>query len=183
MRRDADSDSQQLYASLSRQICGYANTVLVIPSDYSTQLTYLLRYPSPSSTSTSSIHPCTLLLRQALTLQMSPTAATCTSVVHENSNLLNVPIEVPEAPPPPTRRRQVNKNQTYSSSEAGPSRGPPTPDGNRMHFRHGSASMGIPEMIARGLLERGESLGINKTVMNAVSELKVCAHLFSDVDL
>ena len=33
--------------------------------------------------------------------------------------------------------------------------------------------MAIPEMIARGLLERGESLGINKTVMNAVSELKV----------
>lgn len=29
------------------------------------------------------------------------------------------------------------------------------------------------EIIARGLLERGESLGINKTVMNAVSELKV----------
>ena len=33
--------------------------------------------------------------------------------------------------------------------------------------------MAFPEMIARGLLERGESLGINKTVMNAVSELKV----------
>lgn len=33
--------------------------------------------------------------------------------------------------------------------------------------------MGLPEMIARGLMERGESLGINKTVMNAVSELKV----------
>ena len=33
--------------------------------------------------------------------------------------------------------------------------------------------MGLPEMIARGIMERGESLGINKTVMNAVSELKV----------
>ncbi len=42
-----------------------------------------------------------------------------------------------------------------------------------MHNRQGSAPMGLPEMIARGLLERGESLGINKTVMNAVSELKV----------
>ena len=38
--------------------------------------------------------------------------------------------------------------------------------------------MGLPEMIARGLLERGESLGINKTVMNAVSELKVSLILF-----
>jgi hypothetical protein len=33
--------------------------------------------------------------------------------------------------------------------------------------------MRIPEMIARGLLERGESLGINKTLMSAVSELRV----------
>jgi TBC1 domain family protein 5 len=33
--------------------------------------------------------------------------------------------------------------------------------------------MGLPELIARGLLDRGESLGINKTVMNAVSELRV----------
>ena len=43
----------------------------------------------------------------------------------------------------------------------------------RGHIRQGSNPMAIPEMIARGLLERGESLGINKTVMNAVSELKV----------
>ena len=44
---------------------------------------------------------------------------------------------------------------------------------HRMHLRQGSNPMAIPEMLARGLLERGESLGINKTVMNAVSELKV----------
>ena len=37
----------------------------------------------------------------------------------------------------------------------------------------GSTPMGIPETFARGLLERGESLGINKTVTNAGSELKV----------
>lgn len=42
-----------------------------------------------------------------------------------------------------------------------------------VHARQVSTPMGLPEMIARGLLERGESLGINKTVMNAVSELKV----------
>ena len=33
--------------------------------------------------------------------------------------------------------------------------------------------LGLPEMIARSLLEKGESLGINRTVMNAVSELRV----------
>ena len=105
---------------------------------------------------------------------MSPTVATGATVYQENFNLLNIPLEVPEAPPATVRRRAANKNPSYSISEAGPSsRGPLTPDNNKMHFRHGSASMGIPEMIARGLLERGESLGINKTVMNAVSELKV----------
>jgi len=33
--------------------------------------------------------------------------------------------------------------------------------------------MGLPEMIARGLMERGESLGINKTLSSALTELKV----------
>ncbi|KAI0086643.1 hypothetical protein BDY19DRAFT_959591 [Irpex rosettiformis] len=149
----------------------------LIPADYSTQLTYLLRYPSSATGLSSStpppVHPCALLLRQALTLQMSPTVATGATVNQENFNLLNIPIEIPEATPPMMRRRAASKNQPYPTSEAGPSsRGPLTPDNNRMHFKHGSASMGIPEMIARGLLERGESLGINKTVMNAVSEFK-----------
>lgn len=49
--------------------------------------------------------------------------------------------------------------------EAGSSRG--------THTRQGSSPLGIPETFARNLLERGESLGINKTVMNAVSEFKV----------
>jgi hypothetical protein len=35
-------------------------------------------------------------------------------------------------------------------------------------------NMGLPD-IAKGLLDRGESLGINKTsFFNAVSELRVC---------
>jgi hypothetical protein len=33
--------------------------------------------------------------------------------------------------------------------------------------------MGLPESIARGLLDRGESMGINKTFLTAVSELRV----------
>lgn len=42
------------------------------------------------------------------------------------------------------------------------------------HTRQSSSpAIGIPEMLARGLLERGESLGINKTLYSAVAELKV----------
>lgn len=145
----------------------------VIPSDYSAQLTCLLRYPPLTSSSSTSIHPATLLLRQALTLQMSPSAATGVSIVHENLNLLDISLEVPEPPPPPMRRgrpRVSERGQPMS-----PITGSKNPaDGvHRMHLRQGSNPMAIPEMLARGLLEKGESLGINKTVMNAVSELKV----------
>jgi TBC1 domain family protein 5 len=36
-------------------------------------------------------------------------------------------------------------------------------------------------MLARGLLERGESLGINKTLYSAVAELKVRDKVFFTV--
>lgn len=109
---------------------------------------------------------------------MSPTPATGASVVNENYSLLNISPEVPDTPSPLALRRRLGpanaRGQSLSTSEAGPSRGLTTNDAGRLHFRQGSQpTMGIPEMIARGLLERGESLGINKTVMNAVSELKV----------
>lgn len=141
----------------------------LIPADYSTQLTYLLRYPALERAESSgpSLHPCSLLLRQALTLQMSPTSSTGVSVVHENLNLLGVPTEVPDPPPPPTRRRPRPAERGTSLSHINV-----RDEGTKGHFRQGSNPMALPEMIARGLLERGESLGINKTVMNAVSELK-----------
>jgi TBC1 domain family protein 5 len=47
-----------------------------------------------------------------------------------------------------------------------------TPPGHSR--QQSSPQLGLPEMITRGLLERGESLGINKTLLNAVTELRVC---------
>lgn len=143
--------------------------MLVIPSDYSAQLTYLLRYPSSSLQGSISppIHSSTLLIRQALTLQMSSTSTMGISIVHENRNILGIPIEVPEPPPPPIQRRPRQDARAYSISDAN------GPGASRGHARQMSSPMGLPEMIARNLMERGESLGINKTVMNAVSELKV----------
>ena len=148
----------------------------VIPSDYSTQLTLLLRYPPPpvhqlaSSTANEqpfTAHHTTLLLRQALSLQIAPTVATGASVVYENRNLLNIASEVPEPPPPPMKRRAEQGRTTVIND--GPLRMLQRP----MHARYGSSgSLGLPD-IAKNIFDRSESLGINRTVMNAVSEIKV----------
>ncbi|KAI0373274.1 hypothetical protein BV20DRAFT_1104130 [Pilatotrama ljubarskyi] len=148
----------------------------LIPADYSSQLTCLLRYPGNAAAAGGSheetlIHHAVLLLRQALTLQMSPTPTTGVSVIQENKNMLGIPIEVPPPISPPVRRRpqlgegrQSFTSESYARPEAGSSKS--------VHSRQQSSPMGLPESLARGILERGESLGINKTVMNAVSELK-----------
>jgi len=148
----------------------------VIPSDYSTQLTFLLRYPPPpthhptdstANEQTFSTRHTTLLLRQALSLQIAPTVATGASVVYENRNLLNIAPEVPEPPPPPMKRR--TEQGRVSTMNDGSLRMLQRP----MHARYGSSgSLGLPD-IAKNILDRSESLGINRTVMNAVSEFKV----------
>ena len=148
----------------------------VIPSDYSTQLTFLLRYPpltihhltnSTANEQSFVAHHTTLLLRQALSLQIAPTVATGASVVYENRNLLNIASEVPEPLPPPMKRR--TEQGRISTMNDGHLRMLQRP----MHARYGSSgSLGFPD-IARNILDRGESLGINRTVMNAVSEIKV----------
>lgn len=100
-------------------------------------------------------------------MQMAPSVATGAAVVYENRNLLNIPVELPDSLPSPMRRRPPvgERGKSYSSADIGIRRAE--------HSRHqSSGSMGLPEILARGLLDRGESLGINKTVMNAVSELK-----------
>lgn len=161
--------------SIFRLLGSFLTDPPVIPSDYSTQLTFLLRYPIPPTAGSAvneesfTVNHATLLLRQALSLQIAPTVATGASVVYENRNLLNIASEVPEPPPPPMKRR-TDQGRTSAIND-GPLRMLQRP----MHVRYGSSgSLGLPD-IARNLLDRGESLGINRTVMNAVSEIKVTA--------
>lgn len=129
---------------------------LVIPADYSEQLTYLLRYPASSDNGPLHV---SLLLQQAIRLSQEPNTSTGASMVLQNRNILGIPIEVPEPPVRPTSRRRADRSGVQSAKAAS-------------HLRESSQS-GFPEMIARNLMERGESLGINRAISNTVSELRV----------
>jgi TBC1 domain family member 5 len=126
-----------------------------------------------ASTPSIAPHHTALLLQQALTLQMSPTAAAGASIVFENRNLLNLPAEVPEAPPTvPRRRSERAGGRRKSASET---RTTLTEAGSSSRGTLGRAASGqlnLPD-FAKSLLDRGEALGINKTFINAVSEIKV----------
>lgn len=144
---------------------------LVIPSDYTGQLTSLLRYPptpAPDPDEVMPPHPSSVLIRQALNLQMYPTPTSGTSVVVENRNLFNIPMEVPEPPPPPMRRQARNGDRSKSNASNSQPGSVRSAHGRNMSTQ----GMYLPE-IARGLLDRGESLGINKSFMDAVSGLRV----------
>ncbi|KZS98922.1 RabGAP/TBC [Sistotremastrum niveocremeum HHB9708] len=129
----------------------------IIPSDYSTQLTYLLRYPAPPISLDVDMHHTSLLLRQATAIHTSPTTLVGQSIVYENRNVLDIPVDIPDPPPPMPRR-------TRASAEAGRSKQAASTSPRR--------EMGLPELIARGLIDRGETLGINKTLSNTILEIR-----------
>ena len=139
--------------------------IVVIPADYSGQLTTLLRYPSPTSMNKveGTPHHTVLLIRQALALQIAPMPATGASIAMENRTFLNILLEVPASS---SMKRTARLPSSSTGSEDSPSA--------RSHSRQvSSPAIGISDMLTRGLVERGESLGINKTLLSAVTEIRV----------
>ena len=84
----------------------------------------------------------------------------------ENRNLLDIPVDIPTNMLAPSTKR-MRGSRPPSTSQVDPTT-------VRNHSRQASSPVGISEMFTRGLVERGESLGINKTLMNAVTEIRVC---------
>ena len=111
-------------------------------------------------------HPSNLLVRQALTLRMSPNPATGANIAVENKNLLEFPAE-------------SSLPRTVDKRRGKPSERPKTLTINDNSVnRHRRDDLIHPhtsfsEAFARNLLEKSESFGINRTVMNAVSEIRV----------
>ena len=147
---------------------------IVIPADYSGQLTTLLRYPSPTSANKieGAPHHTLLLLRQALALQLSPAPATGVSIAMENRTLLNISLEVPTSSPASSTKRTTRTPS--SSTITGPSGDTPSARGHSRQVS--SPAIGISDMLTRSLVERGESLGINKALMSAVTEIRVSVY-------
>lgn len=133
---------------------------------------HLLRYPPYQVHEEGAPHHILLLIRQATALEVLHTPSAGASLAIENRNLLNIPLEVSE-PPPVVRRKARPIERTHQTTSSEHISGSPSTEGLR---QQPSFQLGFPELIARGLLDRGENLGINKTVMNAVSELKVRLH-------
>jgi TBC1 domain family protein 5 len=83
----------------------------------------------------------------------------------ENRNLLGIPLDIPtNMLASPTKRMRGPRPPSTSQID---------PTIVRNHSRQASSPVGISEMFTRGLVERGESLGINKTFMSAVTEIRV----------
>lgn len=144
----------------------------VISSDYSTQLMHLLRYPTCPVHEEGALYHILLLIRQATALEMLHTPSAGASLAIENRNLLNISLEISE-PPPVVRRKARPIERTHQTTFSEHISRSPSTEGLR---QQPSFQLGFPELIARGLLDRGENLSINKTVMNAMSELKVRLH-------
>ncbi|EJD46100.1 RabGAP/TBC [Auricularia subglabra TFB-10046 SS5] len=137
----------------------------LIPADYGGQLTTLLRYPaSPFSEAhpeqAAGVKHTVVLLQQALALKGSPYPGMGSSVVTENRNLFSIPIQVPVSPPKQRRRKSL------PAGDRPPMKSPPTSTADRKDY------LGLPEMIASRLLDTGESLGINRVLLNTVSEIR-----------
>ncbi|KZT28678.1 RabGAP/TBC [Neolentinus lepideus HHB14362 ss-1] len=147
----------------------------LIPASDNEQLMYLLRYPPLPSQSetepTSTRHHTTILLQQALALQMCPTPATGAAIIQENRNFLHIPAEVPE-PALPSSRRSRHRSERGRSASDMMGLGAETSAPRAGHSRNLSSQQLGLDMLAKGLLDRGEALGLNKTFMNAVTEIK-----------
>jgi len=133
----------------------------VIPAEYTEQLTCLMRY-LPLDTPIEGVAPTALLVQQALRLQQSPSPSTGVSVVMQNRDLLNIPAVVPDPPARPARRTRESRAASMHGR-------PPM-----MHSQSArELQVGLPEMIARNLLDKSEGLGINRAFFNTVSEIRV----------
>ncbi|KZO97897.1 hypothetical protein CALVIDRAFT_497121 [Calocera viscosa TUFC12733] len=121
---------------------------LLATEDYSLLLTHLLRYPSLEPTVPS------LLVKQALFLRENPIPTTGVTVMLQNRDLLGIPIET--SPREPRQRLSVRTGGGTPRTENQPEK----------------ASLGLTELIAKSLMERADTVALNRAFLSTVAELR-----------
>ena len=152
-------------ASDFQTICHLGTDTAVIEADYSALLTNLLRYPAPSPT-----YPFdpSLILAQAIFLRDNISPASGVEVVLQNQDLLGVKAQPPE-------REQERAEEPIR--RAGPGRGSAPVRGRPSTSASPGQGMGQKAGVqgfAQGWIDRAQAAGLDKAVLSAVSDLRVC---------
>lgn len=129
----------------------------MIPTSYNIQLASLLHYPplvSLEDADLPEMNHITLLVRQATFLKDSPVVASGAAIVYENRNLLGIESEVPARQSSHLARRSTGSMRQPTQKVQG------RPD------------------FAKGILDRGEQWGVNRTVLDTISGIRV-GHIIS----
>ncbi|KAB5589269.1 TBC1 domain containing protein [Ceratobasidium theobromae] len=140
---------------------------LLISADYTTALTYLLRYPPPPSVPQSSEAPEPLLethilVQQALSLRANPSVSTGSTVVLQNRSLLGIPIEAPSPPPPERRagrRRSIGAGSDSRTAKGRPAGLKHVPEGSLSGLAAFNSLGERADVIAKGLRDIGGTVG------------------------
>lgn len=163
LHRYATSNTKSPYACFTIQprclpTCIYP-LALVIPNDYSGQLTAVLRYPPPPPNAPVPIPHVNLLLRQAIAVRSKPDPSAGVTCVMENRDFLGISAD----PPEPAQRGggrgrgsggSRGRGRGVQSNNHG-NNGPPTPGGM------------LSDALANRLMD------VNSAVFSTVSELRV----------
>jgi TBC1 domain family protein 5 len=127
----------------------------VIEADYPTLLTQLLHYPAPSPT-----YPFdpSLILSQAIFLKGNISPASGVEIVLQNQDILGIKAQPPER----DRSEEPERIRGQRAPRGRPSQGP------------GQAQQRGVQGFAQGWIDRAQAAGLDKAVLSAVSDLRVC---------
>lgn len=127
----------------------------MIEADYPTLLTQLLHYPAPSPT-----YPFdpSLILSQAIFLRGNVSPASGVEIVLQNQDLLGIKAQPPERnrDEEPVRIRGQRPSRGRLSQPQAQQRG-----------------VGV-QGFAQGWIDRAQAAGLDKAVLSAVSDIRVC---------
>lgn len=134
----------------------------MIPGDYHTQITNLLRYPNLHSLGAAQTSNApALLLSQAQLLLMSSTPGTGVSLVMQNRGELGIPVDIPDLPSPPVSHRRASGIAATFPQGA-------------VQGRSGHERPRLQDMITSRIMDANETLGIQRGFLSTISELRVC---------